>query len=77
MNNFDKEDLKKQAKHEQNMATLKDAVNEMFDVIPHIAKLYMDYYKALKAQGFTNEQAITLIANHGASLGIEVPKDQK
>lgn len=77
MNNFDKEDLKRQAKHEQNIATVKDAVKEMFDVIPHIAKLYREYYKALKAQGFTNEQAITLIAHHGTSLGIEVPKDQK
>ncbi|MCR4436182.1 MAG: hypothetical protein QHH06_10415 [Clostridiales bacterium] len=65
------DNYKKQAEFEQNLETFKDGVKQMLDVIPHLAKLYMEYFKALKKEGFTDEQAIYLIGQHGTSLGIK------
>jgi hypothetical protein len=64
-------DFKKQAETEQNIAAFKDGVLQLLDVIPHLAKLYMEYFKALKKEGFTDEQAISLIGQHGTSLGMK------
>ena len=63
--------LKDQANFEQAAAALKDMVPMLIGILPDLAKLYMQYYKALLKAGFSAEQAIQLIAAHGTSLGIK------
>jgi hypothetical protein len=65
--------FKQQAQFEQDLAAMRDAVPMMLDMLPHIVKLHMEYYKALIKQGFTPEQALYLVGVHGSNFGIHGP----
>lgn len=71
---FDPEQLKRQAKSEQKAAELSSVLDEVADCIPQVSRMYFMYYEALLKSGFSSEQALYLIGQHGATLGVHFNK---
>ncbi len=69
MNNY-----KKQADFEQSVAAMRDAIPQLIEVMPYLAKTHMEYFKALKKEGFTDQQALYLVGAHGVNLGMPPQK---
>lgn len=67
---MDGDTAKKLAKNEQAIAELAENLPLLMEFVPYIVNAHMAYYKELVKQGFSSDQAIYLVAQHGTSFGL-------
>jgi hypothetical protein len=49
---------------------MEEAAKALVEVIPIIAGMHKSYYDALVKEGFSREEAIILVGQHGTSCGV-------
>ena len=63
-------DIRKLHQLEQQAAALREAREQLEEILPELCRTHRLYYDCLINAGFTDEQAIHLVATHGASFGL-------
>ena len=63
-------DIRKLHKIEQQTAALRESREELQEMLPEVARMHKVYYDCLINAGFSDEQAMHLVAIHGASFGL-------
>lgn len=62
---------------EMALKEMKSNIPLMIDLGVQVSKLLREYYNALIKEGFTEQQALQIVINHGVSYGFKQSTNQE